>query len=578
MRPLYTLSYLLLLSQISFGQWVNIYDNQKVSYLTGHAQQQSIISDSEGGCFVIWQDARNQINIDQIYAQHFDSLGNPSWAIDGIPLSPSNQLQSHMVAITDGQGGAFVVWRDLRDTSNTPSSTGPDIWGQKIDKTGKLWGNGKGLVVEPGEQGAPLIVTDDAGGFIFSFEDGGNFPASRSEGYWMQRVSTNGNAMWSSGGELVHKQTSTFSASIDLALASDGQNGAVLMYNEAAFDPSTGTNIYGHRMNQSGIRQWVPVADTIAGIIIERGYPVCVEPGSQTHPILHADEFGNVVVSWQDKRNASWQYGALFAQRIKPDGSLLWNATGVQVSPSGMGALNRFGMAPDLHGGVYFEYATSGHADHDLMRHKLDGTPNWANPINISNNMAYNSPLEATSKGGVALAWLATGINQPGSEDGIMAQVFDSTGAVLQNGGLLMSSYPEDKGPVAIELNTNNELFAVWIDYRRTNGQSGSNADADLFVQGLSSNSINIKEETAVNTFGFELISGSDRIDIEFHNPLNTNTEIKLIDLHGRALEHEFGIKGTSEVTIPMHRVKTGIYVISIESKSGYYSQKIFHQ
>jgi hypothetical protein len=575
MKYLYTLGSLILLLHTSSAQWPNIYDNQKVAYLPGSSHNQVVIADNNGGCYVIWQDARDQVNIDQVYAQHFDSTGTPSWTINGIPLSPTGKLQNHMAAISDGQGGAFVIWRDLRDTTSLPTSTGPDIWGQHIDQTGTLWGNGKALIMEPGEQGAPLMVPDQSGGFLFSFEDGGDFQASRSEGYWMQRVDANGVAQWSSGGELVHKQSSSFSTSIDLALASDGQNGAVLVYNESAFDPNTGNNIYGHRMNQSGIRMWTPVADTIAGIVIERGYPISVEPGTQNNPRIDLDDEGNIIVCWEDKRDPSWQFGALFAQRIQPDGSFLWNTNAIQISPSGMGAANRFEIAADKHGGVYFEYSTSGHADHDLIRYKLNGTADWTSPVNISNNMTYNSTLVPTGSGGVAIAWLATGINQPGTEDGIMAQLFDTTGAVSQAGGILMSSYPEDKGPVALAVDGQGELFASWIDFRRTNGQSGSNADADLFVQGLFPQTIGTWE-LENQTIDFYAIPRNDGMSVYFEKPMPIQANLKLFDLHGRMLAHTNVESGIKELFMPIS-LSTGVYIISLEGRNYSSSRKVVY-
>lgn len=567
MRYLYTISIVALACLQSTAQWSNIHDNQKVSYLPGSAHNQVVIPDNHGGCYVIWQDERGQVNIDQIYAQHFDSTGTPSWAADGIPLSPTGKLQKNLAAVSDGQGGAFVVWGDHRDTTNLPGSTGPDIWGQRIDETGLLWGSGKGLITEPGEQGAPLIVADQSGGFIFSFEDGGDFQASRSEGYWMQRADANGVTLWSAGGELVHKQSSSFSTSIDLALASDGQNGAVLVYNETAFDPNTATNIYGHRMDQGGNRHWAPVADTIAGIVIERGYPICDAPGSQINPRIDLDDEGHLIIGWQDKRDPAWQHGALFAQRLMADGSFLWSANGLQISPVGMGSANRFDLATDQHGGVYFEYSTNGFMDHDLIRLKLDGTPAWNNAVNISDNMTYSSRLKATPDGGVAIAWLATGINQPGSEDGIMAQVFDSTGAELQPGGILMSSYPEDKGAVEMAAGPQGEIFACWIDFRRTNGQAGSNADADLFVQGLKPASIGISElVTSLNDF--HVVSSQGMISIYFHEPLNAMARVLLMDLNGKVIYEEMAEAGTVTTGLASTNLATGVYVIGIE-KSG---------
>ena len=574
MRYLYTLSIVALACLQSNAQWSNIHDNQKVSYLPGSAHNQVVIPDNQGGCYVIWQDERGQVNIDQIYAQHFDSTGTPSWAADGIALSPTSNLQNHMVAVADGQGGVFVLWRDLRDTTNLPGSTGPDIWGQRIDQSGQLWGNGKGLITEPGEQGAPLIVADQSGGFIFSFEDGGDFQASRSEGYWMQRADANGVAMWSAGGELVHKQSSSFSTSIDLALASDGQNGAVLVYNETAFDPNTATNIYGHRMDQGGNRHWAPVADTIAGIVIERGYPICDAQGSQTNPRIDLDDKGNLIVGWQDKRDPTWQHGALFAQRLMTDGTFLWNTNALQISPSDMGSANRFDLAADQHGGVYFEYATSGFMEHDLIRFGLDGTPAWTNPVNISNNMTYNSRLNVNSDGGAAITWLATGINQPGSEDGIMAQIFDSTGTKFQSGGILMSSYPEDKGAVEMAAGPQGGIFACWVDFRRTMGQGGANADSDLFVQGLKPASIGMDE--LVRSFtDFHVVSDKGMINIYFHEPLNAMAQVVLMDFNGRVVTEGRAEPGILKTHLNTGKFANGVYVLGIETSGEMFTRKV---
>src|SRR5512134_1478085 len=90
------------------------------------------------------------------------------WRIDGAPLctAPSNQFTP--VAIPDGAGGAIVAWYDYR-------SGGADIYAQHVLPSGvsdPTWpANGRVVCAAAGGQYAPAIVTDGAGGAILVWYD-----------------------------------------------------------------------------------------------------------------------------------------------------------------------------------------------------------------------------------------------------------------------------------------------------------------------------------------------------------------------------------------------------------------------
>lgn len=67
-----------------------------------------------------WHDVRNTPDAGDIYAQKLDFAGIPQWTVGGIPVATAIGLQDNPVLLSDGSGGAIVVWQDQRNgTANT---------------------------------------------------------------------------------------------------------------------------------------------------------------------------------------------------------------------------------------------------------------------------------------------------------------------------------------------------------------------------------------------------------------------------------------------------------------------------
>ncbi|MEK7496450.1 MAG: hypothetical protein AAB657_00930, partial [Patescibacteria group bacterium] len=90
--------------------------------------RQQIVSDGEGGAIIVWQDDRNGNNYD-IYAQRVDVNGNALWQNNGIVVSSVPQWQSEPNMVSDGSGGAIIVWQDNRNGNS-------DIYAQRVDASG----------------------------------------------------------------------------------------------------------------------------------------------------------------------------------------------------------------------------------------------------------------------------------------------------------------------------------------------------------------------------------------------------------------------------------------------------------
>ena len=129
-----------------------------------------IVSDGSGGAIIVWQDYRSSSNLD-IYAQKVNSSGISQWEANGICICNAVGNQTHHKIIADGPGGAIITWDDERDGRH-------DIYAQRIDGDGNIhsgWDlNGVPVcdITNSGFTGIhPQIVTDGLGGTIITWRD-----------------------------------------------------------------------------------------------------------------------------------------------------------------------------------------------------------------------------------------------------------------------------------------------------------------------------------------------------------------------------------------------------------------------
>lgn len=123
-----------------------------------------IVSDGFAGAIVTWQDYRSGDY--DIYAQRVSSEGTVQWTADGIALCAVTGTQNYPVISSDCAGGAVVTWQDFRGGDY-------DIYVQRVNASGAalLTAGGVSLCVAAGNQGNPGIMSDGAGGAIVVWED-----------------------------------------------------------------------------------------------------------------------------------------------------------------------------------------------------------------------------------------------------------------------------------------------------------------------------------------------------------------------------------------------------------------------
>jgi len=142
---------------------------------TGTQNQPRLVSDGSGGAFVLWSDRRTAPDGDP-FIQHLNSDGTPAsgWPTNGIAVCTASGIEQLTLdaVVGDGAGGAIVVWSDARDSV----ATARDVYAQRFDSNGSVhtgWtANGVALCTEAGDQSDVHCVSDGSGGAIVAWDDG----------------------------------------------------------------------------------------------------------------------------------------------------------------------------------------------------------------------------------------------------------------------------------------------------------------------------------------------------------------------------------------------------------------------
>ncbi|HEU4929734.1 MAG TPA: hypothetical protein VFU38_07875, partial [Candidatus Krumholzibacteria bacterium] len=151
----------------------------------------SLLADGSGGAIVAWQDARNGANYD-VYARRINGAGTPQWTVNGNPICVFAGNQTRVGIVTDGAGGAIISWGDFRLATS-------DIFAQRVNSAGAVQWTVNGLVVSdsPANQVSPQIVSDGVGGAVIVWQDEQN---SIDDDIYAQRINGAGATQWSSSG------------------------------------------------------------------------------------------------------------------------------------------------------------------------------------------------------------------------------------------------------------------------------------------------------------------------------------------------------------------------------------------
>ena len=255
-----------------------------------------ILSDGEGGAFVVWGDGRSGWDI---YAQHVDSSGRMLWGRQGKPICTAPGWQYAPRITIDGEGGFVAAWHDTRNDAR-------DVYAQRVDKYGNfLWDiNGIPIINFREYQGVTDILFTSDSCFIVVWTDDRQFPDSTF--VYTQKVTKSGQLLWDEEGIRVSDTWGT------TKLVSDLSGGALCIW------PKTGdTGILVQHIDMYGTRLWGKIGKEAS---------IDFAKDIDTRLSVCSDSSAGAFIAWDNDKTMN-----AYIQHIDSDGNRLWGDTGIKL-------------------------------------------------------------------------------------------------------------------------------------------------------------------------------------------------------------------------------------------------------
>lgn len=380
--------------RISGASGAALWTAQGVALCTAVGEQSypSIISDGNGGAIVVWTDQRSG-NKD-IYAQHVNASGTPTWTGNGVALATRTDDEEAPSLASDGSGGAIVAWRDS-------TSYYQPIYAQRVTAAGSVaWtSNGVAISTTAGYSVSPHVVPDGNGGAVIAWTCGTYVSSGPSSSYvnydaYIQRVNSSGVKQWGGGNDValctdVQPQES-------FSIAGDGSGGAFVAWED--FRSGTSWDIYACKVSSSGTQQGAA-----------NGVAVCTTYNHQISPEVMSDGTGGAFIIWPDYRAGNYD---LYARRMDSSGSVAWQANGVRLVTGSWGSQMDPKVVSDGAGGAIIVYNEHDWGGVSVQRMNSSGTPLWNDVLGVwTANAADAWTLPAivpAANGGAIIAWTDT--------------------------------------------------------------------------------------------------------------------------------------------------------------------------
>jgi len=362
------------------------------------------IADGTGGAIVVWEDqSRSHDATTDLYAQRVTAEGliADGWPADGLAICTAVGSQLDPMLCTDGDGGAFIAWYDLRVNHTVPNGP-PVVFVQHVRGDGTLapgWPmDGMRIATIDELQLHPRIASDGVtpgGGCFVTWQDG----RGAAPGIYVQHLTTAGTPApgWPANGRALSSAGGSFPDIVaDGAAPGPGGSGALVAW----YDPAYAIRV--QRVTASG--------DLAAGWPAN-GALVSSGPTYKLYPRLLADGAGGAFLAWSDFSAFYASLADLYLQRVTGAGTLApgWSGAGVPLCTAPE-TQQQAGLVPDGAGGVLAVWTD--YRDHRgqvfLQRVGSGGAPAWAAdgiPLTSSTDDQGGAAAVADGAGGVIVVW-----------------------------------------------------------------------------------------------------------------------------------------------------------------------------
>lgn len=530
-----------------------------------------LIPDGSGGAIIAWYDNRSG-NYD-IYAQRISASGIVQWSLDGVAISTAPGNQNAQQLVSDGAGGAIIVWSD--GAGGGPNA---DINAQRINAAGTtLWSvsvcNANSL------QNNPQLISDGAGGAIITWEDWRNFGQAD---IYAQHVSFNGFTTWTFNGVPICTE-SNFAAQYNTKIVSDGGTGAIISWQDNR-SSSSGLNIYAQKVNATGTVQWAT-----------DGIVVCDATGLQGFQQMIADGSGGVILAWEDRRDGGKD---IYAQRINNSGIAQWTANGIAIC-SNAAAQNEPQIVARISGGAVIVWSDDRNAfQQDIYAQSIDagGMPVFTIdgvPVANESNAQFAAQLISDGADGAIIAWQdlrsTTDYDIYSSRlfsSGTLPVKLNSFSAIIQNKNTLLQWQTSDEQNVA-KFNLQRSLDGIsFTTIGTVNSTGNSTITKNYSYTDYSLNSITSKAiyyrlqivdiDTKTTYSKIEIVKALTSLVIQVSpNPasdnimvssINNTKMLSVVNIKGQILK-TISLNGSfNQIKIDVKELPAGIYFIKAKA------------
>lgn len=329
-----------------------------------------------GNIIVVWSDG--EVGTEQTTALAVSPDGKIAWQADGTQFGSGRYVTA---VCADNAGGAYVLSEGYWDNVDHPSAL------QHLSASGQFLLPGQGII--PFNYELHVQMCPDSAGGIFLVQD--------HELYTMKHVTLDGQIDW----EMTPPRAPGYGA-YEPQIIADGSGGAFV-----AVGP------YAERISQDGHSLWATPENPAGFVGVGRVYPLHFTTNWQRE--LTSDGAGGVIFVWLDGRMGDDPgTDALFAQRLRADGTKMWgedgtflcrNIIGGPLTPDGTGGAIIVGKSTGLHSYDIFTTIEDIYA----QRIRGDGTLPWGTePVEVCVAHGYRGfPYAAPDgNGGVLAAWV----------------------------------------------------------------------------------------------------------------------------------------------------------------------------
>ena len=455
-----------------------------------HIEWQRTVCPGESGSMIfVWSDTRYGSR--NVFAQKVDSSGVLLWGSQGSAVTNLPGRQEDPVAITDGDGGAFIAWVDYRFDDEG------DIFIQHIDNQGNrmMDDNGEALARVDGRHLTINMCTDSLGGVFVAWQDKRNF---LDDDIFGTHVSSNYEIIApSSGVSIIQMNGNQGAKSLEYA----GNNQATIIWSDTR--SGSGNDIYCQKINmnmekifsdgglevsatsdlettprttfmkndtsfviwQSGTESTDIYYNLLTsdGLVFSEHLQLCSFNSSKANPRIKRNQLGEVFIQWIDYRNDPTA-GNHYYQRVSHGGNISWDQNGIQLDASGDDHHARFSPGGNRELFVYWERGTFPNVDIMYEGIQSDGSLLLDNAEFVSNVSGYQSmPNTLFDNNNGSFVVFADQSN--GSID-LRVQRMNSDLTSFELNGLIAMNGLDGDIEYPIANYTNDNVVLNWVDAR----------------------------------------------------------------------------------------------------------------